>query len=381
MKLPINEIRIKPGRRAVDDSKVRELADSMKQVGLINPVTVNTDLELIAGAHRIAAAELLGWDEIEARMWDCDAFLFELAEIDENLMRNELHSLIRGNSINRREELLKQAGLMAERGRPVKYPESGHLMTVPEIAKSIGISKSTLFEEKRISAAIPEDVQEVIIKADLTKEDTKRIAKLPHEEQRKVASEINAGASSLIDARRRIKREEVHSTPELKGKYRVIYADPPWAYTTQLSEGYGSVQNHYPTMTDDELLSLPVAEIADENSIIYLWATSLYLPLGIQLLKTWGFNYKGSFVWDKVKHNMGNYNSVRHEFLLFGTKGSCLPEVGKLFDSVVSEERTEHSVKPETFRTIIETLYPTGKKVELFSRSNHDGWESWGNQS
>jgi N6-adenosine-specific RNA methylase IME4 len=134
-------------------------------------------------------------------------------------------------------------------------------------------------------------------------------------------------------------------------------------------------------MTLAELCDLPVAEIADENAVLFLWTTSPLLEESFTVINAWGFKYKASFVWDKVKHNMGHYNSVRHEFLLIATKGSCQPENQKLFDSVVSEERTEHSAKPDTFRNIIETLYPSASKVELFARKQSDGWSAWGNQA
>jgi len=99
------------------------------------------------------------------------------------------------------------------------------------------------------------------------------------------------------------------------------------------------------------------------------------------VITAWGFDYKASFVWDKIKHNMGHYNSVRHEFLLVCTRGSCMPDNPQLFDSVQSIERTEHSVKPEEFRTIIDTIYPNGRRIELFARRPAEGWEVWGNES
>ena len=384
MKLPINEIRIKPGRRAVDDSKVRELADSMKQVGLINPVTVNTNLELIAGAHRIAAAELLGWDEIEARVWDCDAFLSELAEIDENLMRNEYHYTIRGDVEVRRDELLEAMNLRAKAG---DNQHGGSALGAPpvktteEIAESIGISKRTFYEDKQISKNVLPEVKQAIRDADLPKKEALKISRMKPERQRLIAEKITNGSKTVMDATRLVKRDEVHGTPELQGKYRVIYADPPWPYALSLSENYGGAINHYPAMSIEEIKALPINELADENSILFLWATSPLLPAGLDVLNAWGFRYTSSFVWDKVKHNVGNYNSVRHEFLLVGVKGSCLPEKGKLYDSVVSEERTEHSVKPNTFRKIIEDLYPSGEKIELFARQANEGWAVWGNQS
>jgi len=67
-----------------------------------------------------------------------------------------------------------------------------------------------------------------------------------------------------------------------------------------------------------------------------------------------------------VKHNMGHYNSVRHEFLLVAARGSCQPDVMKLFDSVITIERNgQHSQKPTYFREIIDTLYPYGPRIEL----------------
>ena len=64
------------------------------------------------------------------------------------------------------------------------------------------------------------------------------------------------------------------------------------------------------------------------------------------------------------------------------TRGSCTPDVVQLFDSVQSIERTEHSVKPEEFRTIIDTLYPYGKRLEMFARRTAGGaWETWGNEA
>ena len=74
------------------------------------------------------------------------------------------------------------------------------------------------------------------------------------------------------------------------------------------------------------------------------------------ILNAWGFKYKTNFIWDKENHVMGFYSSVRHEHLIVATKGSCTPDVKKLYDSVQSIKRTEHSRKPEKFYEIIETL-------------------------
>ena len=172
------------------------------------------------------------------------------------------------------------------------------------------------------------------------------------------------------------------STEWPKGKYRVIYADPPWQYGDERSGGsYGGAVDHYPTMSMQELYDLPVHSIVEEDAVLFIWATAPLLEEALNLVRSWGFRYKTQFVWDKVKHNMGHYNSVRHELLLIATKGSCTPDNVKLFDSVQTIERTEkHSEKPEEFRSIIETLYTYGNKIELFARKKIDGWEVFGNE-
>ena len=206
-----------------------------------------------------------------------------------------------------------------------------------------------------------------------------------------MAADIESGKKTLSQAQRELRQAELaaKAPPPPSGKYRVIYADPPWKYNdamaisrTGLGESYGPAEAHYPPMTISELCALPVRELAEDNAVLFLWTTSPLLEDTFQIVKAWGFKYKSSFVWDKVKHNMGHYNSVRHEFLLVCTRGSCTPDVKKLFDSVQSIERTEkHSEKPEEFRDIINTIYPNGTRIELFSRKAAEGWDAWGNEA
>ena len=164
-------------------------------------------------------------------------------------------------------------------------------------------------------------------------------------------------------------------------KYQIIYADPAWKYNDkQNTRLLGGAVKHYPTMTTQEICDLDIKNISENNSVLFLWTTSPLLEESFKVIKSWGFKYKTSFIWDKVKHNMGHYNSVRHELLLIATRGSFTPQVRKLFDSVVSEERTEHSKKPQVFRDIINTIYPNGNRIELFARQKTEGWDVWGNE-
>ena len=127
-------------------------------------------------------------------------------------MRNELHTLARGNAIKRRDEILKAYGQRAERGNnrfTDRRPESGHLKTTSEIAKDMGVSKSKLLEEKQIARDILPEAQEAIKAADLPKTDALKIARMKPQEQMKVAERLSEGAKSYADAIREIKRDEV----------------------------------------------------------------------------------------------------------------------------------------------------------------------------
>lgn len=163
-------------------------------------------------------------------------------------------------------------------------------------------------------------------------------------------------------------------------KYRVIYADPPWRYNDKQDTLYfGGAEKHYTTMPLDEICALPIP--AEKNAVLFLWTTSPMLEDSFKVINAWGFKYKSSFIWDKVLTGMGNYNSVRHEFLLICTRGSCVPDVPRRLDSVVSIERTEHSRKPKEFRDMIDDLYPVGNRLEMFAREAPDGWDVWGNMA
>lgn len=191
---------------------------------------------------------------------------------------------------------------------------------------------------------------------------------------------------AAIRAKRLEKEQEEHPLPT--GTYRVILADPPWKYSDELIDGYGAAEHHYPTLSIEELCSLhdatgrTVKDLAQPNAVLFLWTTSPTFREAFEVIDAWGFTYKAMFVWDKVRHNFGHYNSVRHELLLVCTSGNCVPDGGELFDSVVEIDRSQiHSQKPERFYEIIEAMYSEGPRLELFARGERDGWDSWGNEA
>lgn len=219
------------------------------------------------------------------------------------------------------------------------------------------------------------------------------IASIPEDKfEEYIQNKKEITTSGAVMLARKLQREsEFGGTPKLPGDvFNVFYADPPWTYGDKLVEGYGMVERHFTSMTIQELCDLDIKNITDKNAVLFLWATSPLLEECFLVIEAWGFKYSASFVWDKVKHNWGHYNSVRHEFLLICIKGSFLPQSKELHDSVISIERTKkHSEKPDYFRDeIIEKMYPRGKWIELFARYHKEkrrelekrGWTLWGTQ-
>jgi N6-adenosine-specific RNA methylase IME4 len=200
---------------------------------------------------------------------------------------------------------------------------------------------------------------------------------------------IAAKETTLAQARRAVRRTTMRAAPLPDGKYRVLYADPPWHYgnsgVINDSDGYGHAERHYPPLTIAELCALDVASLAADNAVLFLWVTSPLLAECWPVIKAWGFTYKASLVWDKVDHNFGHYVSVRHELLLLCTRGSCLPDhPTPMPDSVLTIPRSSiHSQKPEAFRQLIDQLYDGGAdaKLELFARAAAPGWSTWGNEA
>lgn len=163
-------------------------------------------------------------------------------------------------------------------------------------------------------------------------------------------------------------------------KYSIIYADPPWKYDFAKTNNR-QIENHYPTMTVEEIKKLPIENISEKDSVLFLWATSPKLIEAIEVMKAWGFNYKTHGIWDKEVIGMGYWFRGQHELLLVGTRGKFSPPASDLRkSSVFREKRGVHSKKPQFYRDYIGEVYNGLKKVELFARNAAEGWDVWGNE-
>lgn len=161
--------------------------------------------------------------------------------------------------------------------------------------------------------------------------------------------------------------------------YGVIVADPPWRYGNTSTRG--AAEDHYPTMTQEELvrLSVEVDEWAAPDSHLYLWVTNNFLRDGLDLVEAWGFTYRTLLTWVKPQIGMGNYFRSRTEHVLFATRGHA-PTLRRDISNVIGADRTQHSRKPDAFYDLVEAQSP-GPYLEMFARRRRFGWESWGNEA
>ena len=228
----------------------------------------------------------------------------------------------------------------------------------------LGINKSQSSRWQAL-ATIPQEafdefIEEQIEKGELTEKAAVSLAKKLKKE--KVVSVERTG--------------EIKNLADYDEKFRCIYADPPWKYGNQGTRA--STDNHYPTMTVAEICELPVKNLAEDKSVLFLWTTNGFLRESFDVMDAWGFEFKSSMVWVKPQMGIGNYVRNAHEFLMIGSRGGMLTD-GKNQISWINSKRGKHSKKPQVFRHVIENLSP-GPRLELFARETAPGWCVWGNE-
>lgn len=194
-------------------------------------------------------------------------------------------------------------------------------------------------------------------------------------------------------------------------KYNLIYADPPWQYSNQSTRA--ATKNHYPTMTFQELKSLNIKSIADNNSILIMWYTSAFARQADALASHWGFEVKTMklFTWvklnknyhqnitkqlkkhgcmnsedvfnlinDQLRFGLGNYTRANSEDCLIAVRGKGIQRINKSVSQIILAPIGAHSAKPQEARDRIVQLYGNVPRVELFARQNVNGWDAWGNE-
>ena len=157
--IPVEEIKIRVRLRNLNEQKVKEIATSIDQVGLMNPITIDSENYLIAGNHRLSAHKLLGYQTIPCIRKETSKIYGELMECMENISRAELNHIEIAEHMVKREELLGQLGLRMKNGDN-QYTTEG-LVTTAQLAEEIGMS-NRLYRLKRQPAKIIDEAKDLL---------------------------------------------------------------------------------------------------------------------------------------------------------------------------------------------------------------------------
>lgn len=173
-------------------------------------------------------------------------------------------------------------------------------------------------------------------------------------------------------------------------RFGAILADPPWQFqnrTGKVAPEHARLAR-YETLTLNDIKALPVVHAAAPACHLYMWVPNALLPDGLEVMKSWGFQYKSNIVWHKIRKDGGSdgrgvgfYFRNVTELLLFGVRGKNVRTLspGRTQVNYLSSRKREHSRKPDEQYQLIEEC-SWGPFLELFARGGRKNWVSWGNQ-
>ena len=216
MKIKISSIKINPGRREAAPQSVEELARSIAAVGLMNPVTLDQNNTLIAGLHRLEAARLLGWTEIECNITGMNSVQAELAEIDENIVRTKLTKQELGDQLLRRKELYEMLHPETRQGmRNGQTSKNANLASLEtksftqDTSEKTGMSKRTVSRLLQIANNMTQDAKRIVQASDLTQDTALKISRLPYDQRAEAASMLAAGSVQSVEQYQQEWRERI----------------------------------------------------------------------------------------------------------------------------------------------------------------------------
>lgn len=178
-----------------------------------------------------------------------------------------------------------------------------------------------------------------------------------------------------------------------RGHYKAILADPPWAFKTFSGDAVPARGDQpYSTLSIDQICALPVADIAADDCVLFMWTCWPVLRDCFRVVDAWGFKYKTcGFSWMKADPyrlfaddktpfaGMGYWTRANTEPCLLATRGKPKRINADVRQGIISPRR-EHSRKPDEIHGRVERLV-AGPYLELFGRQSRPGWDVWGNEA
>lgn len=181
--------------------------------------------------------------------------------------------------------------------------------------------------------------------------------------------------------------DQINTLAAAGERFACLLADPPWAFKTYSCNKVPqrAKKQHYDTMTEAELIALPVASIAADDALMIMWVLDTHIDQALRIGVAWGFDYKTlGPIWHKMSPGGLSYIGLGHWFrsggeisILF-TRGSP-KRLDRGVRQFIHSPVREHSRKPEDQYRRIERLV-AGPRLELFGRQQRPGWTTVGNE-
>lgn len=165
----------------------------------------------------------------------------------------------------------------------------------------------------------------------------------------------------------------------------VVVIDPAWSFGDALPGGSRGAAKQYACMGVAEHADYVRPYVDGPNVALFCWRVASMQDEALELVRVLGFKVKAELEWRKTTKTgkpwfgMGRYFRNSHETCLLAVRGRAFPEVRDQRSFFYAPVR-EHSRKPNEFYAIVERMYPSSRKVELFSRQHRHGWTCHGHE-
>jgi len=341
------------------------LKASISELGLLHPVVVDESNRLVAGVRRIEACKALGLTDIPATVVNISDML--KAEQDENVCRADFLPTERVAIVD---------ALMKREAKAAKERQKEHGKTAPG-KKHLG--KNSLSDHEanksanRAAAAVGWSGK-TYLKAKEVKESG----------DKKLIADMDKKGGRIAGIHRRLKTQRQAASiaseppPLPVGPFRVLVADPPWAYSSRSQDTSHRAANPYPTETVAQLKAKPVGKMACKDSILWLWTTNAFVREAHEVAEAWGFSVKTILTWAKDRMGTGDWLRGQTEHCLMCAKGKPTIQLTNQ-TTLLHGPLRDHSRKPDGFYVLVETMCP-GSKCELYQRTPRKGWVGHGDE-
>jgi N6-adenosine-specific RNA methylase IME4/ParB-like chromosome segregation protein Spo0J len=354
--LDISEIKIGTRFRK-DIGDISSLAQSIREVGLLHSIVVDSQKNLIAGYRRIKAVQTLGWTRVPVHTVDLKDLL--KGEFHENAFRKDFAP---SEWVAIKRALEPKISADAEEREKAGIPSSNldEGRTDEKIASFVGVGKDTLRKSEAIVEAAEKEPEKYAL----------------------LLEKVDDGTISVDKAFKGIRRDEqlaelkeiAKNLPKIEGKYDVIIVDPPWPYGTEYDSETRRCASPYPEISLEEIRNLKLP--ANDKCVLWLWTTNRFLHDAFHILEAWGYTPKTVLTWGKYRMGTGDWLRGQTEHCILGIHGN--PRINLENQSTLLIAKSgAHSQKPNKFYQLVDAIC-FGKKLDYYAREKRQGWDVYG---